>query len=74
MSYDEKFNLCTFSQAFQNVHFRHFGKLKLRFLLNPKLINRMCLVHIFGYIWHIWLQQESTTTNQKMLQRRKFVT
>ena len=62
------------SQVFHNVHFRHFGKLKLRFLLKPKLINRLCLVHIFGYIWHIWHHQQSTTSKQKLLQRNKFVT
>jgi hypothetical protein len=38
------------SQVFHNVHFRHFGKLKLRILLNPKLIIWLCVVHIFGYI------------------------
>jgi len=38
------------SQVFHNVHFRHFGKLKLLFLLNHKLINSLCVVHIFGYI------------------------
>jgi len=38
------------SQVFHNDHFRHFGKMKLLFLLNLKLINRFCVVHIFGYI------------------------
>jgi len=37
-------------QVYHNVHFRHFGKLKLRFLLNLKLIIILCVLHIFGYI------------------------
>jgi len=68
MSYVEKFNLCTCFSSVSQCSFWAFGQAEIAFLLNPKLINRLCVVHIFGYILHIWHQQQSTTSNQKMLQ------
>ena len=35
------------SKEFHYVHFRHFGGLKLRFLLNPTFVNRLGVVNLF---------------------------
>jgi len=33
--------------VFHSVHFRHFGKLKMRFVLNPTFVNVVNVLDIF---------------------------
>ena len=49
---------------FHNVYFRHFGKLKLRFLLNTTFINRLCVVNMFGYICSVIENSTSQALSQ----------
>jgi len=36
--------------VFKYVHFRHFGELKMRFLLNQTYHKRLCVLKDFGCI------------------------
>jgi len=58
------------TQVFHNVQFRQYVKLKLRILLNPKLINKLCLVQIF-YIFDIFdINNNARPPTKKCSKRR----
>jgi len=36
--------------VFDYLHFLNLGELKMRFLLNPTFVYRLCIVNDFGYL------------------------
>jgi len=48
------------SEVFHYVHFRRFGELKMRFLLNTTFVKRLYVVKNFGYIC-VWITKINET-------------